>query len=249
MIGSIHIVIKYIMKELYNIVEGIFDVTSSSIDKYTKGKTSEEIRWMIEHSHPKNRRELLYTIDAYCSDFGWDSDLNWIDVSEITDMSYLFYDNPKFNGDISKWDVSNVIYMIGMFEGSQFNGVIKDWNVSNVVNMRSMFKNSIFDGDISKWNVSNVKVMGYMFFRSKFNQDISKWDTSSVTSMEDMFAGSIFNKDISKWDVRHVVDMQYMFLNANFDKDISKWKPVRIRFMDDMFSGCPLQYNPPDWYY
>ena len=46
-------------------------------------------------------------------------------------MSGMFYDS-QFNGDISKWDVSNVTNMSVMFSDSQFNGDISNWDVSNV---------------------------------------------------------------------------------------------------------------------
>ena len=81
-----------------------------------------------------NKSELKRLIALRIKEHGPDCDLNDIDVSHITDMSYMFYDS-TFKGDISKWDVSNV------------------------TNMDSMFCNTIFDGDISNWKVSKVTDM------------------------------------------------------------------------------------------
>ena len=73
---------------------------------------------IIEHNyHPKTKHELNELIYRLIKDRGLNADLNDIDTSEITDMSYMFFDS-KFNGDISEWDVSNVKYMKRMFVNS-----------------------------------------------------------------------------------------------------------------------------------
>lgn len=104
----------------------------------------------------------------------FDADLNWVDVSQISDMTDLF-------------------------RYCTFNGKIDQWDVSNVVNMHSMFLGSYFDGDISKWDVSNVTIMTTMFQLGNFNQTISDWDVSNVDDMSDMFSNSPFNGDVSNW--------------------------------------------------
>ena len=171
---------------------------------------SEHKQIEMEQVVAKNKEDLLKIIKDTIKKNGNNCDLNFIDVSSLTDLSGLFSGNVtrKFNGDISKWNVSNVTNMSHMFEKSKFNGNISNWNVSNVEDMEGMFAESKFNGDISKWDVSNVRNMSDMFYsptifnRSKFNGDISKWDVSNVKSMAGMFSNSKFTGDISRWNLR-----------------------------------------------
>ena len=102
---------------------------------------------------PKTGDELKEIINSRVFMYGPNCDLNDIDTSLITDMSFLFYDS-DFTGDISKWNVSNVVNMKRMFTFSSFNGDISEWNVSNVLNMMKMFVLSKFTQDISKWKIN-----------------------------------------------------------------------------------------------
>ena len=74
---------------------------------------------------PTRKDELKELINQRIEEQGPNCDLNDIDVSEMTDMSYVFSTSP-FNGDISKWDVSNVKNMSGMFYCSKFDGDISE---------------------------------------------------------------------------------------------------------------------------
>ena len=103
--------------------------------------------------HPKTRDELEKLVDKLIKERGDNADLNDIDTSEITDMSYMFYKS-KFNGDISNWDVSNVEDMIGMFEDSKFTGKNSDiskWDVSKVEDTLGIFVNSPLEKNPPKW--------------------------------------------------------------------------------------------------
>ncbi len=152
-------------------------------------------------------------------------DLSKLDVSQITDMSYLFQRDVYFNQDISKWNVSNVTNMKCMFHGAKkFNQPIGEWDTSRVERMDDMF----YDAE-------------------SFNQDLSNWDVSRVTDMSCMFAGAeSFSQDLSNWDVSNVTDMRYMFHGAkSFKQDISKWGWIK----DYYAKGLEKDYYPNEKVY
>ena len=115
---------------------------------------------------PTSKNELELLIQQELKEQGPDADLNFIDTSEITDMSDLFYTLNIRNIKIDEWDVSNVTDMHGMFAWCKdFNCDLSGWDVSNVTNMADMFNScKEFKCDLSDWNVSNVVKHFSIFF-------------------------------------------------------------------------------------
>ena len=157
------------------------------------------------------------------------------DVSPVTSMKNLFYDQENFNEkfsdfneDISDWDVSNVTSMEQMFMCAGFNQDISGWDVSNVTSTQGMFaqlcgaRKNYFNQDISRWDVSNVRHIGFMFQHNEvFNQPLGAWDVSSVGSGSEMFAmfdgASSFDQDLSGWCVRNIdSEPQHFDKNSSF---------------------------------
>ncbi|TLD88505.1 BspA family leucine-rich repeat surface protein [Helicobacter sp. MIT 03-1614] len=140
------------------------------------------------------------------------------DMSKVTNTNYMFYNAKNFNHPLNKWDMSNVSSMKGMFyEAQSFNQPLDKWDTRNVTNMSEMFYYTrSFNQPLESWNVSNVRNMSGMFYRAEsFNQPLDKWDTSNVTNMSDMFHKALsFNKPLENWNVSNVRNMSGMFYGA-----------------------------------
>jgi hypothetical protein len=132
------------LKEL-GITEEQFYIIRYIVSKFNPGDLDKDLYKIYEKNKPlftskfrkiTSKRELQKIIVDTIKEEGPNCDLNWIDVSGITDMSFLFnftecldYSAARqfkkqypFNCDISKWDVSNVVNMDSMFCGEyEFN--------------------------------------------------------------------------------------------------------------------------------
>ena len=111
-------------------------------------------------------------------------------------MNYVFYGS-EFNGDISKWNTSNVKSMVYMFSGSSFNGDISDWDVGNVTDMRWMFSNSKFNGDISRWKINTGTIIDEMFVHCPLQRKPPIWYKNKINEGFD-FAGNNDGKSAIK---------------------------------------------------
>ena len=171
------------------------------------------------------------------------------DLSNVTDLRYMFANATSFNESIEHWDVSNVTDMSGMFaEASSFNQSLENWDVCNVTDMSGMFLNaSLFNQPLENWDVSNVTNMEFMFAGDfSFNQPLNNWDVSNVRNMEIMFRGaSSFNQPLENWDVCNVEIMEGMFNRAtSFNQPLGNWDVSNVKNMESMF-GYAASFNQP----
>ena len=213
----------------------------------TKTELLSIIEMKLDQEMSKLKRKGIKTLEPYLSD---------IDVSRITDMSYLFssatssyskYKSARFKFDLSQWDVSHVTDMHAMFLhiGYLISLNVSGWNTVNVTNMNEMFAyTGIKELDLSGWDTSNVNDMSLMFTNcNKLKKlDLSNFNTSNVTCMHGMFYGCISLKtiDLSGWDTSNVDDMGNMFMCCESLKklDLSNFSSQSLREMQGMFYGC-----------
>jgi len=212
------------MKSLHQHIKESFKISKNKMYNF-RPKTKEELQHIIYDEIEQNP----------------DADLNFIDVSKITDMSKLFSLDIVIPGVNHEWlkKVRNI--------------KIDKWDVSNVTDMSWMFADCInLDCDISDWNVSRCEKM-YCMFREchKFNSDLGSWDVSKVENMGFMFTMCYeFNCNLGKWDVKEVKVMDHMFWGCKkFVGDgIAYWAPKKLGNCNNVFKDCPNMEDYPIWY-
>ena len=209
------------MKNLTNFIQERYLIDNSYDNHAYHPKDKFELRNILFNRLNKDKNADLTDIDVsqitdmghkdFIDDIGLfenldphNIDISKWDVSNVINMSAMFYRCRNFDADLSNWDVSKVTNMWCMFnECENFTGKgLENWNVSKVTNMDTMFygcKN--FEGKgLKNWNVSKVKDMAYMFYTCyNFNCDLNNWDVSKVTSMHSAFSGCYSLKNKPNW--------------------------------------------------
>ena len=138
-------------------------------------------------------------------------DLNSYDVSNLTDLSYVFAGCKELKEvSIEFWDVDNVTTMEAMFfECASLEKInLLGWNVQNLQTTNSMFFGckSLKELDLHTWKCYNLTNLQYMFFKCPKLEDIKlpDYDIIDVNKIRktDMFKGCFAlsrNKKLPEW--------------------------------------------------
>ncbi len=174
--------------------------------------------------------------------------IQYLNTSEVTNMSYMFSGCGLTSIDVSHFDTSSVTDMSCMFRLCEtlMSLDVSNWNTASVTNMAFMFGgcSNLMSLDVSNWNTSSVTYMHDMFYwcLSLQSLDVSNWDTSSVTDITNMFNNcqNLEDLDVSHFDTSSVTDMSSMFRSCQTltSLDVSKWNTASVKKMSYMFDNC-----------
>ncbi len=146
-----------------------------------------------------------------------------LDVSHITNMSFIFYYTGPLNyQDISDWDVSHVENFDYAFSDALISDltVLRNWNMESVTTMGSMFREcariTTLNG-LENWDVSNVINFSE---GNDTNNNPTEGAFEYMTSLVDASA-------INDWNIRSDALFNYMFnktpVHPTFTKYSGTW--------------------------
>ena len=174
--------------------------------------------------------------------------MEYLNTSEVTDMSYMFTGISLESLDVSHFNTTKVTNMSNMFHGCEFLTSLDlgSFNTSNVTDMNSMFTycQSLTNLDLSNFNTANVTNMNDMFSNCSglTSLDLSNFNTANVTDMGYMFndCRSLTSLDLSNFNTANVTIMNGMFRNCSglTNLDLSNFNTANVTNMNDMFNHC-----------
>ena len=141
-------------------------------------------------------------------------DLTDIDISELDDLSDIFYQFLVEVVDISGWDISNVKIMNGMFGCCE--------KLKKIIGIENL-------------DVSKLKESSGMFYycENLVELDLTNWNPVSLQNASDMFYGCSnlkIIKNIENWQLPNIKDVSYMFYKCTkLDVDLSNWDLTNIK--------------------
>ncbi len=182
--------------------------------------------------------------------------LRYWDVSNVTDMSSMFYyDNVGDTSGLADWNTESLTNIGNMFNSAGVKDMsgLANWDTSKVTMMPYAFAYMKFENSDNpfagtNWSMESLENMLCAFRGSQFKslEGLESWQTSSLISMEEPFEGNYILEDISAlhdWDVSSVNHMAYLFANDSSLTDISaleNWNTESLQYLSNAFSGTSI---------
>ena len=182
-------------------------------------------------------------------------DLTGLDTSNMTSMSYMFYNSNSLKSiNLSNFNTSKLLYANNMFNGctSLESLDLSNFNTSKVTNFSNMFRDcqKMKEINLSNFDTSSATNFANLFLNcsSLTTLDLSSFNTNKVTYMGSMFynCSSLTSLDLSNFNTSNVINMGYgMFYNCKSLKelDLSNFDTKKVIDFSDMFNGCSSLEN------
>lgn len=141
-------------------------------------------------------------------------DLKGWDVSEVEDMSYLFYKFEVDELDISTWNPAKCVNMEGMFQEFGNDTLTLDGSEPKEPSVIKFPDGTSKDsqGNPIYWRTGDNCNMKYMFSMCLADVDLSYFDVSKVTNMEGMFlaygAAEKQIKNLVSWYIGNLLNLK-----------------------------------------
>ena len=174
-------------------------------------------------------------------------DLTGLDTSNMTSMSYMFYNSNSLKSiNLSNFNTSKLLYANNMFNGctSLESLDLSNFNTSKVTNFSNMFRDcqKMKEINLSNFDTSSATTFANLFHNcsSLTTLDLSSFNTNKVTYMGSMFynCSSLTSLDLSNFNTSNVINMGYgMFYNCKSLKqlDLSSFNTSKVTNMSKMF--------------
>ena len=182
------------------IIEKILINKSSKFINKIKVESRDQLQSIIQERYYNNKSFI---------------DLTDIDISELDNLSGIFYALNMEVVDISGWNTSNVITMENMFSFcDKLKNIIgiENLDVSKLEDATSMFYccKNLVELDLTNWNPISLQHTYEMFSgcsNLKIIENIENWQLPNIKSVRQMFYKCAkLDVDLSKWDLTNIKD-------------------------------------------
>ena len=169
-------------------------------------------------------------------------DLSRLNTSNVTLMGNVFQNCTSLTsvGDLSKWDVSKVTRMWGMFRNIAIESIdLSSWNTSSLTLIPHLFyyTTSVKSIDMSGWNTTLIQTTEYAFYNCTSLQtlNLSGWDLTSLTSQNYTFYNCSSLKDV------------YITVEATLNKLTNNLSSQGSNYIPSNNGKCTIHYNGTDY--
>ena len=185
----------------------------------------------------------------YCVALKQIEGLEYLNTSEVKDMSYMFSACKALTSlDLKNFNTQNVTDMSRMFSDciTLTSLDLMNFNTQNVTNMSSMFSDcrTLTSLDLKNFNTQNVTDMSNMFFSCGrlTSLDLQHFNTQNVTNMDGMFFSceALTSLDLQHFNTQNVTNMEGMFsyCKALTSLDLKNFNTQNVTDMSWMFFDC-----------